>query len=102
MHVKILDNVSGAQNGASIDLNSPLAQVRAVKRVEVAMSGTITSITPALQISFDGTNFVEAAIGSAADTYLAIETSAPFCRVVTTGTGGPYDADMYIGRVAGA
>lgn len=99
MHVRTLDNVSNAQNGASIDIRNPPRQISASKKVEVGFTGSMTGVTPNIQASFDGSDWFTLVAGSAADTYLSGETSAPFCRVVTTGTGGPYTADFFAGRL---
>ena len=95
-------NLSGAQTGTSVQLPSPPRQVRSALRIELALEGTITSITPSIQISADGSTWFTAATGVAAQAYMTIQTSATFVRGVTTGTGGPYTAVIFAGRIGGA
>ena len=102
MHLVNIDNLSGAQNGSTVALPSPPRQVRSAIRVEASLTGTITSITAHIEISHDGTTWVRVASGTAADPYITIQTSAPNVRIATTGTGGPYTAHLFAGRIGAA
>ena len=101
MHVKTFDNVTNAQTGAAININHPPRQIRPTKSVEAVLTGTFGSITTAIEVSPDGsTDWGQVAVGSAGDDVVRAETAAPFVRIVTTGTGTPYDVDVYVGRLA--
>lgn len=101
MSIKALDDVTGAQTSGAISAAPQRTTTLSrgeVFLVEVLLTGTIAAITTALQISTDNSNWIQLAIGAAGDARVSGETAAPYMRVVTTGTGGPYDADVLIGR----
>lgn len=99
MHVRTLSSVSNAQTGDAIDCRSEVGQIRSAKLVEVGLTGTATGITTTIEGSFDGSDWFAILAGSASDVYVKAETSAAFVRVVTSGTGGPYTADVFVGRL---
>ena len=98
--VKVLDDVSGAQTSTVVSVGPPdsdnLNYHTDTRFLEAYLAGTIGSITPVLEVSVDGTNFVDLSTGSAGDDRLTGLTAAPYARVTTTGTGGPYDVDLIV------
>lgn len=103
MSIKALDQQTGAQTSAVFNIGpvggDALQTEQKRMRIEAFVTGTIAGITTAIEGSSDGTNFSQIAIGSAADTLVAVGSSnAPYVRVVTTGTGGPYDVDLEVAR----
>lgn len=98
--VKVLDDVTGAQTSSVQNIGPPPVSDTIIggpaRFVEAILTGTIASITPVLEVSIDGTNFVALASGSAGDSRLSGSTLAPYARVTTTGTGGTYDVDLIV------
>ena len=99
MHIIAIDNLSGAQNSAAIALPNPPRQMRSAIRTEASLTGIIANIAVHIEVSHDGTTWVRATSGVANDPYITLQTSAEFVRIATTGTGGPYTAHFFAGRI---
>lgn len=97
---RVLSDVTGAQTSEGININRPAADALLVgpkpRRVEIHLSGTFTDIAMRLDLSFDGSTWQPLGGGGApGEPLLTVsEVTATHIRVVTTGTAGPYSADL--------
>ena len=103
MTIKVLDDQTGAQTSSVFNVGpvgGDALQTQAERmRIEAYVSGTFTDIVVNIEGSVDATNWSDLATGSAGDSLVSVGSSnAPYVRVVTTGTNGPYDVDLEVSR----